>query len=143
MRPDPPLPAAGRDLSPIAGRATDDRDLPSTRFLRVRTGLRIPRERAACPRVSTHNYRPSNQPRPLQQERPFSFMEKIAMRGPCTFRKRDVTRAIQAVMAAGVEGRVEIESNGKIAIVIGKRTTQDFVVPNASNDNTWSDVDAA
>ena len=70
-------------------------------------------------------------------------MEKIAMRGPCTFRKRDVTRAIQAVMATGVEGRVEIEPNGRIAIVIGKPTTQDFVVPNAANDNTWSDVDAA
>jgi len=65
------------------------------------------------------------------------------MRGPCTFRKRDVTRAIQAVVAAGVEGRVEIEPNGKIAIVIGKRATQDFIVPRAANDNTWSDVDAA
>ena len=41
------------------------------------------------------------------------------MRGPCTFRKRDVTRAIQAVIAAGIEGRVEIEPNG-IVIVIGK-----------------------
>ena len=31
------------------------------------------------------------------------FMERIAMRGPCTFRKRDVTRAIQAVIAAGIQ----------------------------------------
>jgi hypothetical protein len=34
-------------------------------------------------------------------------MERIAMRGPCTLRKRDVTRAIQAVIAAGIEGRIE------------------------------------
>jgi hypothetical protein len=68
-------------------------------------------------------------------------MERIAMRGPCTFRKRDVTRAIQAVIAAGIEGRVEIEPNG-IVIVIGKSAEQNFVVPIAANDNTWSDVDA-
>ena len=65
-------------------------------------------------------------------------MERIAMRGPCTLRKRDVTRAIQAVIAAGIE-----EPNGKIVIVIGKSAAQNFVVPIAANDNTWSDVDAA
>jgi hypothetical protein len=65
------------------------------------------------------------------------------MRGPCTFRKRDIARAIQAVVASGTEGRVEIEPSGKIAIVIGKSVPQNFVVPNAANDNTWSDVDAA
>jgi hypothetical protein len=58
-------------------------------------------------------------------------MERIAMRGPCTFRKRDVTRAIQAVIAAGIEGRVEIEPNG-IVIVIGKSAAQNFVVPIAA-----------
>ena len=52
-------------------------------------------------------------------------------------------RAIQAVIAAGIEGRVEIEPNGKIVIVIGKSAAQNFVVPIAANDNTWSDVDAA
>ena len=61
------------------------------------------------------------------------------MRGPCTFRKRDVTPLI----AAGIEGRVEIEPNGKIVIVIGKSAAQNLVVPIAANDNTWSDVDAA
>jgi hypothetical protein len=70
-------------------------------------------------------------------------MERIAMRGPCTFRKRDVTRAIQAVIAAGIEGRVEIEPNGKIVIVIGKSAAKYLVVPIAANNNTWSDVDAA
>ena len=59
------------------------------------------------------------------------------MRGPCSFRKRDVTRAIQAVIAAGIEGRVEIEPHGKIVIVIGKSAAQNFVVPIAANDNTW------
>ena len=65
------------------------------------------------------------------------------MRGPSTFRKRDVTRAIQAVIAACIEGRVEIEPNGKIVIVIGELAAQNFAVPIAANDNTWSDVDAA
>ena len=61
------------------------------------------------------------------------------MRGPCSFRKRDVTRAIQAVIAAGIEGRVEIEPHGKIVIVIGKSAAQNFVVPIAANDNTWNE----
>ena len=114
------------------------RDFPSTTFLRVRAVLPIRRS-------ARHVFNP--QLTPLNQlgrpRRAAFFMERIAMRGPCTFRKRDVTRAIQAVIAAGIEGRVEIEPNGKIVIVIGKSAAQNFVVPIAANDNTWSDVDAA
>jgi hypothetical protein len=45
-------------------------------------------------------------------------------RGPCTFRKQDVTRAVQAVIAAGVEvQKVEIDREGKIVVVSGKPDT--------------------
>jgi hypothetical protein len=41
-------------------------------------------------------------------------------RGNCTFRKRDVTAAVKAVVAAGVEvARVEVEG-GKIVVVTAK-----------------------
>ena len=37
-----------------------------------------------------------------------------------TFRQRDVTKAVKAVAAAGVDiGRVEIDSTGKITIIAG------------------------
>ena len=55
-------------------------------------------------------------------------------RGPSIFRQRDLTRAIKAVVAAGVDGRVEIESGGKIVIVIGKPLGTLV----ASNDNDAS-----
>ncbi len=42
-------------------------------------------------------------------------------RGPSTFRQRDVTAAVKAVVAAGVEvARVEIDKEGKIVVVPGK-----------------------
>jgi hypothetical protein len=42
-------------------------------------------------------------------------------RAPSTFRQQDVTRAVKAVAAAGVDiARVEIDSAGKIVIVTGK-----------------------
>jgi hypothetical protein len=42
-------------------------------------------------------------------------------RGPCSFRQRDVTAAVKAVVAAGCEvARAEIDSAGKIVVVIGK-----------------------
>jgi hypothetical protein len=41
-------------------------------------------------------------------------------RGPCNFRKRDLRAAIEAMVAAGVEGRVEIDTFGKIVVVVGK-----------------------
>ena len=42
-------------------------------------------------------------------------------RVPSTFRRQDVTRAVKAVVAAGVDiARVEIDSAGKIVIVAGK-----------------------
>ena len=42
-------------------------------------------------------------------------------RAPSTFRQRDVTAAVKAVVAAGVEvRRVEVDKDGKIIVVIGK-----------------------
>jgi hypothetical protein len=42
-------------------------------------------------------------------------------RAPSTFRQQDVTRAVKAVAAAGVDiARVEIDRFGKIVIVTGK-----------------------
>jgi hypothetical protein len=41
-------------------------------------------------------------------------------RAPCTFRQTDVTRALKAARRAGFERvRVEIDQDGKIAIVAG------------------------
>jgi hypothetical protein len=40
-------------------------------------------------------------------------------RGPCTFKQQDVTRALRATVAAGIEvRRVEIDKNGKIVLVM-------------------------
>lgn len=40
-------------------------------------------------------------------------------RRPATFRQSDVTRAIEGVKAAGESvGRVEVDSNGKIVVII-------------------------
>jgi hypothetical protein len=42
-------------------------------------------------------------------------------RAPSTFRQQDVTRAVKAVAAAGVDiVRIEIDPGGKIVIVTGK-----------------------
>jgi hypothetical protein len=39
-------------------------------------------------------------------------------RGPCAFKQRDVTKAVKAVAAAGIQiTRVEVEKNGKIVII--------------------------
>jgi hypothetical protein len=44
-------------------------------------------------------------------------------RAPSTFRQQDVTRAVKAVAAAGVDiARVEIDAAGKIVIVASKNT---------------------
>jgi len=42
------------------------------------------------------------------------------MRGPCRFKKSDVTKATKAVLAAGLPvARVEVDHNGSITIVPG------------------------
>lgn len=40
-------------------------------------------------------------------------------RGSCTFRQRDITRALRATVAAGIEvRRIEIDRTGKIVVVV-------------------------
>jgi hypothetical protein len=46
-------------------------------------------------------------------------------RGPNTFKQHDVTRAVRAVQAAGVEvARVEVDKDGKIVVIAGKPQQQ-------------------
>jgi hypothetical protein len=55
----------------------------------------------------------------------------------CTFRKRDVTAAVQAVVKAGVEvARVEIGKDGRIVIIPGKPSEP---VP-ADGVNPWDNL---
>lgn len=42
-------------------------------------------------------------------------------RGQCTFKQSDVTKAVKAVVAAGVAvARVEVDKNGRIVVVAGQ-----------------------
>ena len=61
-------------------------------------------------------------------------------RGTCTFRQRDVTKAVKAVAAAGVEiARVEIDRNGKIIVIMGKPAE----TAEGTQRNEWDDVGVA
>lgn len=54
-------------------------------------------------------------------------------RGPSTFRQRDVTAAVKAVVAAGVDvARVEVGSDGKIVVV-----TKIDQQPDSGGGNQW------
>ena len=47
-------------------------------------------------------------------------------RGLSTFRQRDVTRALKATVAAGIEvSRIEIDKDGKIIVIVGKPEAPD------------------
>ena len=53
-------------------------------------------------------------------------------RGPATFKQRDLTAAVKALVAAGCEvARVEIGKDGKIVVVTGK------AVIAAPDTNEW------
>jgi hypothetical protein len=42
-------------------------------------------------------------------------------RGNCTFKQRDATAAVKAVVAAGCKvTRVEVEKDGKIIVIVGE-----------------------
>ncbi len=60
-------------------------------------------------------------------------------RRPATFRQSDVTRAIEAVKAAGESvGRVEVDSTGKIIVVLGRAPGQIGQEPSA--ETSWDRV---
>jgi hypothetical protein len=45
-------------------------------------------------------------------------------RGQCTFRQGDVTKAVKAVLAAGVRvARVEVDRAGRIVVIAGEPAT--------------------
>lgn len=47
-------------------------------------------------------------------------------RARCTFRQRDLRLAVETARAAGLEiGRVEIDRDGKIALIAGKPQSDD------------------
>ena len=53
----------------------------------------------------------------------------------CTFRQKDVTRAIRAARAAGVDiARIEIDPDGKIVIILGNGE------PDPREANEWDRV---
>jgi hypothetical protein len=59
-------------------------------------------------------------------------------RGPSTFRQQDVTRALRAAVAAGVDvTRVEIDKTGKIVIVTGKR---EEMAINTRGESEWDNI---
>jgi hypothetical protein len=57
-------------------------------------------------------------------------------RTPCTFRQRDVTRAVRAAQKAGLDvARVEIDKLGKIVIIA--RTETSSAAADENGENPW------
>jgi hypothetical protein len=61
-------------------------------------------------------------------------------RAPSTFRQQDVTRAVKAVTAAGVNiARIEIDKSGKIVIITADPTGRPGQMTEANEwDHAWS-----
>jgi hypothetical protein len=60
-------------------------------------------------------------------------------RGAAKFRQREVTRAVKALLAAGVEvARVEIGTDGRIVVIAGSPQTQPAAEP-APGKNEWDE----
>jgi hypothetical protein len=57
-------------------------------------------------------------------------------RGSCTFKQGDITKAVKAVVAAGVQvARVEVDREGRIIVVVGKP-----VEPQAEEASEWDRI---
>ena len=59
-------------------------------------------------------------------------------RGQQTFKQGDLTKAIKAMVKAGIVGRVEIDKNGKIVIVPAR--PEDAANGEKSEKNEWDGV---
>lgn len=60
------------------------------------------------------------------------------MRGPCTFKQRDVTKAVRAVVAAGAPvAKVEVDKEGKIVVVVGEPSK---IAVNDKEANEWDRI---
>jgi hypothetical protein len=57
-------------------------------------------------------------------------------RGPSTFKQNDITRALKAALAAGIDvAGVEIDRDGKIRVIVGKpQLSQDDAAANAYDE---------
>lgn len=59
-------------------------------------------------------------------------------RGPCTFKQQDVTRALRATVAAGIDvQRVEIDRDGKIVVVTA---APQATASDARGDSEWDNL---
>jgi DNA-binding MarR family transcriptional regulator len=59
-------------------------------------------------------------------------------RGQQTFKQSDLTKALKAMVKAGIVGRVEIDNNGKIVIVPTR--PEDAANGEKSEKNEWDGV---
>jgi hypothetical protein len=58
-------------------------------------------------------------------------------RGQCTFRQSDVTKAVKAVVAAGVQvARVEVDREGRIVVVTGRASAPE----EGRESNEWDSI---
>ena len=61
-------------------------------------------------------------------------------RAPSTFRQRDVTRAVKAVIAAGLRvSGVKVSVHGDVEVVTGDERVQDSTRP-LQEDNEWDRI---
>jgi len=59
-------------------------------------------------------------------------------RRPSSFRQRDLTRAVKAVIAAGLHvAGVKVSAQGDIEVVTGEEKTQD---PSTEGENEWDRI---
>ena len=60
-------------------------------------------------------------------------------RGPATFKERDLTRAVRAVLKAGLEvARVTVDIGGQITVIVGHGSGE--VAAERNEGNPWDEV---
>jgi hypothetical protein len=62
-------------------------------------------------------------------------------RGPCTFKQGDLTKAVKAVVAAGVSvARVEVDKDGRIIVVAGMPSAAVAPSEEGRGANEWDRI---